>query len=197
LAATAIEIPTTIVDQVVPALDVDARLLQEAGDRDLAAKVRALGSKIQAARRPSDDADVAVFLDTDVTDEARAALERLIRTLPGVTSVAYESQQQAYARFKEIFKNQPELVQSISASSLPSSFLIKLSDQSVRGAITTKLESQTGVNAVQAPARNFVMVDVGEEVESLVKAVNCPRLFPRASPYGRPIVQRTSDRLRG
>jgi len=81
LAATAIEIPTTIVDQVVPALDVDARLLQEAGDRDLAAKVRALGSKIQAARRPSDDADVAVFLDTDVTDEARAALERLIRTL--------------------------------------------------------------------------------------------------------------------
>jgi len=99
-----------------------------------------------------------------------------------VTSVAYESQQQAYARFKEIFKSQPELVQSISASSLPSSFLIKLSDQSVRGAITTKLESQTGVNAVQAPARNFVMVDVGEEVESLVKAVNCPRLFPRASP---------------
>src|SRR5690348_5930563 len=56
---------------------------------------------------------VAVFLTDQVTEDQRRAIESPLRALPSVTEVHYESRQEAYAKFKEQFKDEPDLISGV------------------------------------------------------------------------------------
>ncbi len=51
---------------------------------------------------------VSVFLDQKVTPAQRSALETELKAEPEIKSFRYETQAEAYARFRELFKQNPD-----------------------------------------------------------------------------------------
>ena len=73
-----------------------------------------------------DKVEVAVYLTPDVTPAERDALNAELRADPLVSQVTYESQQDAYQRFKDQFKNSPGLVDEVNPDELQKTLRIKL-----------------------------------------------------------------------
>jgi cell division transport system permease protein len=76
----------------------------------------------------SDKIEVSVFLAKGITAQQRDSIGGDIRQLPAVERVFYESQQQAYERFKAQFRDSPDMVRNVTPSVLPESFRVKLRD---------------------------------------------------------------------
>lgn len=102
-----------------------------------------------------DRVEVAVYLTNDVStnDTGCAAalcskLQRDLKATPGVESVSYESRDDAYKRFREVFANQPELVQLARPEALPASFRVKLTDPQRFAIISQQFGTQPGVDKV-------------------------------------------------
>jgi cell division transport system permease protein len=73
-----------------------------------------------------DKVQVSIFLADGATDSQRQAIKSRLESSPEVKSFIYESKAEAYARFKEQFKQQPELVQNTPQDALPESFRVEL-----------------------------------------------------------------------
>lgn len=76
----------------------------------------------------SNKIEVSVFLAKKITPQQRESIGGQIRALPAVDNVFYESQQQAYNRFKDQFRDSPDMVRNVTASVLPESYRVKLRD---------------------------------------------------------------------
>jgi len=76
----------------------------------------------------SDKIEVSVFLAKGITAQQRKSIDGQIRELPVVERLFYESQQQAYQRFKDQFRDSPDMVRNVTPSVLPESFRVKLRD---------------------------------------------------------------------
>jgi cell division transport system permease protein len=73
-----------------------------------------------------DKVQVSIFLADGVTDPQRQAIKTKLEGSPEVKSFIYESKAEAYARFKQQFSQQPELVQNTPQDALPESFRVEL-----------------------------------------------------------------------
>jgi cell division transport system permease protein len=73
-----------------------------------------------------DKVQVSIFLADTVTDQQRQAISKELKGSPEVKSFIYESKAEAYTRFKEQFKQQPELVANTPQDALPESFRVEL-----------------------------------------------------------------------
>ncbi len=132
-----------------------------------------------------DKVEVAVFLcgdassetscpDGAVTDEQRTQIEADLRALPEVSEVYYESQEEAFARFKEQFKNNPSIVQNTTADVLPESFRVKLQDPEQFAIIYSAFNGRPGIEEVQdqrALLEKFFKFLNGVQLGALVLAV--------------------------
>jgi len=76
----------------------------------------------------SDKIEVSIFLSKNVTADQQASIKRQILALPVVdpSGVFYESQHDAFIRFKQQFRDSPDMVRNVNESALPQSFRIKL-----------------------------------------------------------------------
>lgn len=92
--------------------------------------------------------DVSVFLTQDVTPAERESIDAQLVALPGVQHVYYESQAQAYQRFKQEFANSPDLVDNTPESALPESFRVKLRNPQNYSIVTSAMANQPGVEQV-------------------------------------------------
>jgi cell division transport system permease protein len=72
--------------------------------------------------------EVTIFLDEGVTQAQRDTLKTQLEGDTLVQTVEYESRDEAYTRFKELFKDSPELVNNVKPEALPESFRVKLKD---------------------------------------------------------------------
>nr|WP_296067364.1 permease-like cell division protein FtsX [uncultured Actinoplanes sp.] len=72
--------------------------------------------------------EVSIFLRTDVTDAQRQAIDQAITTNALVSEKTYETREEAFNRFKELWQDSPDFVKSIGPNSLPESFRVKLKD---------------------------------------------------------------------
>ena len=89
--------------------------------------------------------EVTIFLQPDVTAEQKALLEsELARDDLVVQPVVYESKEQAYERFKEIFAAAPDLTELTPAEQLPESYRVKLKDTNNFGAFSSKYQKYIG-----------------------------------------------------
>jgi cell division transport system permease protein len=84
-----------------------------------------------------------------VTDEQRQQLERDLRATPQVEEVFYESQDDAFDRFRDQFADSPDLVQNVSADALPESFRVKLRDPTQFEVVASDFRDRPGVEEVQ------------------------------------------------
>src|SRR5947208_5399968 len=128
--------------------------------------------------------EVAVFLQDNISSLDQTHLFRLIQQMPEVSSVRYESKQQAYERFKTIFSNQPALTQNVNADALPASFRVKLKDPSQFEVVAARLNGLPGIEKVvdqrNLLKRVFALTDtlkVGAFVASLVVLLSAAGLI--------------------
>ena len=92
--------------------------------------------------------EVAIFLTDEVTEEQRTALRDALSKDPLVRDTLYESKEQAYSRFREQFKDAPDLVEATKPDSLPASFRVKLTDPEKFDEIRTKYSDYEGVEEI-------------------------------------------------
>jgi len=90
--------------------------------------------------------EISVYLTDPVNEDTVKLLTDKLLDLPVVSNVDYETKQEAYARFKELFKNQPALVKNVTPDALPASLRVKLSDperfQEVAATLACKLDAE-------------------------------------------------------
>jgi cell division transport system permease protein len=73
-----------------------------------------------------DKIEVSIFLKKEVSDGERTTLETALKQDPLVESYFYESKEDAYENFKTLFRDAPDLVNSVKPDSLPEAFRVSL-----------------------------------------------------------------------
>jgi cell division transport system permease protein len=92
--------------------------------------------------------DVSIFLLDDVSPTQQQQLGRLLNEMPEVESVRYDSKAVAYERFKELFKDQEDLVENTSPDALPASFRVKLHNPEQFAVVKARLTGQPGIDNI-------------------------------------------------
>jgi len=114
-----------------------------------------------------DKVQVSIFLADGVTDEQRSAIETKLKDSPEVKHYIYESKDEAFQRFQEQFKQQPELVQNTPADALPESFRVELKNPERYPVIAQEFPNgQNGVDQVR---------DEGDFLDRLFSLLNGAR----------------------
>ncbi len=79
----------------------------------------------------------------------RNQLNQTLTSMPQVSQVFYESQAQAYQRFKQEFSNSPTFVNTVQQGDIPDSFQVKLKNpQADYSAIASAMNRKAGVDSV-------------------------------------------------
>ena len=106
-----------------------------------------------------DKIEVSIFLCGELSDsptcsggpvtvEQRSQIESDLKTLPIVANVYYESQAEAFTRFKERFKG-TALVDNVTADQLPESYRVKLKDPKQFAIVQSASSGRPGIESVQ------------------------------------------------
>jgi cell division transport system permease protein len=119
--------------------------------------------------------EVAVFLRDGLgTDQQQRLLQRL-QDMPEVATVEYESKQEACDRYRELFKREPDLVNNVRCSALPSSFRVSMVDPEKFEVIKAQMLGQPGVENIrdnsQLLKRLFAVANVLKTGAYLASAV--------------------------
>ena len=99
---------------------------------------------------PARPVDMAVFLRSDATEQQKQAIIQQLHAIPAASGVRFETREQAYQRFKEQFKDQPDLLGSVRPDSLPESFRFTVTDRTTADVLIVRLRTLPGVDDVQA-----------------------------------------------
>jgi cell division transport system permease protein len=114
-----------------------------------------------------DKVQVSIFLSDDVTDEQRQAIEKQLDDSPEVATFLYETKEEAYARFKQQFSQQPQLVENTPEDALPESFRVELKNPERYPVIAEAFpDGKNGVEEVR---------DEGEFLDRLFSLLNGAR----------------------
>src|SRR5687768_9611725 len=92
--------------------------------------------------------EVSIFLKADVTDDQRSSLDNELRSDPLVQEVTYESREEAYNNFKQLYRDSPDLVESVKPDTLPESFRVKLKDPEEVREISERYKDKEGVDDI-------------------------------------------------
>lgn len=92
--------------------------------------------------------EVSIFMRQDVTDAQRSSLEAALQANPLVKSKEYESRQQAFAKFQQLWADSPDLIKTIKPEQLPESFRVKLKDPEQYQQFADQIKDQQGIQAI-------------------------------------------------
>ncbi|MFI6073715.1 permease-like cell division protein FtsX [Actinoplanes sp. NPDC051343] len=92
--------------------------------------------------------EVSVFLKNDITDTQRQAIDGAIAQSSLVKSRSYETKEQAFNRFKELWQDSPDFVKSIGPNSLPESFRVKLKNPEQYKQFADQIQSLQGIDQI-------------------------------------------------
>jgi cell division transport system permease protein len=92
--------------------------------------------------------EVSIFLREDVSEAQRAAITQAIDTNPLVASKEYETREQAFEKFKVLWRDSPDFVKSVGPDSLPESFRVKLKDPEQYEAFADQIKGLAGIQDI-------------------------------------------------
>jgi cell division transport system permease protein len=92
--------------------------------------------------------EVSIFLRTDVTDAQRNAINQAIDASPLVASKAYETREQAFEKFKELWRDSPDFIKSVGPDSLPESYRVKLKNPEQYKTFADQIQGQQGIQDI-------------------------------------------------
>ena len=85
----------------------------------------------------------------EVTQDQRTQIGKDLAATPQVEKLYYESKQEAYKRFKEQFKDSPDLVANVTPDALPESYRVKLENPKQFAVVASAFSDRPGVDTVQ------------------------------------------------
>lgn len=143
------------------------------GEGERTCEILATEVSVDPSVLPDADSDVIVFLDLGVSDEdlsgVRAELEAL-------GAVDYVDADRTLAEFEELFGDQPEIVDTVGAADLPTSFRLDLVDPSAFPG--DRIETLPGVREIVTP---FGSSDAAELPALPAASVLVSLWYPRAT----------------
>jgi cell division transport system permease protein len=92
--------------------------------------------------------EVSIFLREDVTDAQRNAINQAIDGNALVESKTYETRQEAFEKFKVLWRDSPDFIKSVGPDSLPESFRVKLKDPEQYKAFADQMQGQQGIQDI-------------------------------------------------
>jgi cell division transport system permease protein len=92
--------------------------------------------------------EVSIFLREDVTDAQRTAINQAIDGNALVESKTYETRQEAFEKFKVLWRDSPDFIKSVGPDSLPESFRVKLKDPEQYKAFADQMQGQQGIQDI-------------------------------------------------
>jgi len=95
------------------------------------------------------DVEVTVFLSDTISPAQQQQLSELLTGMPEVKTVQYESKDQAYQHFQQIFKDQPDLIRNVTPDALPASFRVTLKDPEQFRVVAAQLQGQPGIDNIR------------------------------------------------
>lgn len=114
--------------------------------------------------------EVNIYMTNDVsandkgcTQQPCEGLKQSLEKDPAVETVVFESRDEAYKRFKQIFEEQPELVELARPEALPAALRVKLIDPEQSETIATNYKDKPGIDKI---------VDQGVFLDNLIDGLN-------------------------
>ncbi|HET6532192.1 MAG TPA: permease-like cell division protein FtsX [Actinoplanes sp.] len=92
--------------------------------------------------------EVSIFLREDVTEAQRTAINQAIDANPLVQSKTYETREEAFEKFKVLWRDSPDFINSVGPESLPESFRVKLKDPEQYAAFADQMQGQQGIQDI-------------------------------------------------
>ena len=92
--------------------------------------------------------EVSIFLREDVTDAQRNAINQAIDSNALVESKTYETREQAFEKFKVLWRDSPDFIESVGPDSLPESYRVKLKDPEQYKAFADQMQGQQGIQDI-------------------------------------------------
>jgi cell division transport system permease protein len=92
--------------------------------------------------------EVSIFMREDVTPAQRTSLDAALQSNPLVLEKTYESREQAFEKFKELWRDSPDLVKAVQPGQLPESFRVKLKDPEQYKAFADQIKDQQGIQDI-------------------------------------------------
>ena len=93
--------------------------------------------------------ELEVFMNVDATEAQIAAVQRQLVNDPEVRDFKYLTKDDALIEFRRLFKDQPDLVISVDAAALPSSFRVAPIKAELTKTVADRFQSQPGVDEVK------------------------------------------------
>jgi len=103
-------------------------------------------------RQWQNDVVMNVFLKDDAAQNATQVktINEEISSYKEVKEVTFVSKQEAFDEFRDMFSNQPELVESVTPETLPASFRVSLVDNSTLETVQDRIRTISGVDEVNS-----------------------------------------------
>jgi len=92
-----------------------------------------------------------VFMNVDATESQIADVRAALDNDSDVKKSTFVDKQAAYREFKELFAQEPALVENVDAASLPTSFKVVLADAKKIDVVTQRYEKRPGVWSIVSP----------------------------------------------
>src|ERR1700742_1211502 len=92
--------------------------------------------------------EVSIFLREDITDAQSQAYLKTINNSPLVARKKFESRQQAFTKFKQLWADSPEFIKSVGPDSLPASYRVKLKDPEKYKAFAAEIQTLPGIQDI-------------------------------------------------
>jgi cell division transport system permease protein len=93
--------------------------------------------------------EVSVFLLDDASQEEIETLGRTISEIPEVEEVYFEDREAAYQNYKELFKDQPALLENVGPDAMPQSYRIKLVNPEDFPVIRARLAGDPAIDEIK------------------------------------------------
>ncbi|MFI7545439.1 permease-like cell division protein FtsX [Actinoplanes sp. NPDC049599] len=92
-----------------------------------------------------DASDVSIFLADSITDAQRTALHDALRADPAVRDLRFESREEAYQKFAELWQDSPDFLAQVGPAQLPESFRLALADPADFRRLAETFRDRSGV----------------------------------------------------
>ncbi|MDQ3952634.1 MAG: permease-like cell division protein FtsX [Actinomycetota bacterium] len=93
--------------------------------------------------------EISAFLRDDISDGELQALQTDLANMREVEDIQYISQNEAYEEFKDLYPDQPELYETISAADLPASVRVSLTDAKYTEEVSARIQGAPGIDEVR------------------------------------------------
>ncbi len=92
--------------------------------------------------------EVSIFLQDDIGEGQRSRLEAELNEHPVVADVIYESKQDAFEHFQDVFRDNETVLDGVTPDILPASFRVKLTDPEEFAVVESAFKGYPGVDQV-------------------------------------------------